>query len=98
MHKHRNFRKHWVFPPDFPNFEVIRAFKNPNVDSSKDSFTWGEPSFMQIRAFALEQLSWKESDIVKYVDIVEKRVAELRQKRKGTLDNYFKRKEVVDTV
>ena len=34
----------------------------------------------------------------KYIDIVEKRVIELKQKRKGTLHNFFKKKEKVETV
>ena len=52
LRKHRNLRKHWVFPADFPNFEVIKAFKQPNVDRSKDTFTWGVPDFSKIRTFA----------------------------------------------
>ena len=90
LHKHRNLRKHWVFPDDFPNFEVIKAFKKPNVDQSKDTFTWGNPEFDKIRTFAQRQLNWRQSEVTKYVDIVEKRVLELKQKRKGTLENYFK--------
>ena len=89
MHKHRNLRKHWVFPDDFPNFEVIKAFKQPSIDNSKETFTWGNPEFSKIRAFAQRELNWREAEVTKYVDIVEKRVIELRQKRKGTLDNYF---------
>lgn len=90
LHKHRNLRKHWIFPDDFPNFEVIKAFKQPKVDQSKDTFTWGDPDFAEIRRYALDQLNWKEVEMTKYVDVVEKRVAELKRKRKGTLDNYFK--------
>lgn len=98
LKQHRNLRKYWVFPADFPNFEVINAFKSPNVDNSKESFNWGTPDFSKIKTFAQKQLGWRESEMTKYVDIVEKRVKELGNKRKGTLENYFKRKEVIDTV
>ena len=88
--KHRNLRKHWIFPDDFPNFEVIKAYKEPNVDRSSDTFTWGKPDFAKIRRFVLNELNWRESDVIKYVDIVEKRTKELALKRKGQLENYFK--------
>ena len=89
LRKHKNLRKHWVFPEDFPNFEVIKAFKEPNVDDNKDALTWGEPNFTKIRKFALSELGWREPEVKKYVDIVEQRVVELKRKRKGTLQNYF---------
>ena len=90
LRKHRNLRKHWIFPEDFPNFEVIKAYKEPNVDRSKESLTWGKPDFSQIRRFVLNELNWREAEVVKYVNIVEKRVKELAIKRKGQLENYFK--------
>ena len=36
--------------------------------------------------------------MVKYVDTVEKRVAELKAKSKGTLENYFKKKVMIESV
>ena len=90
LRKHRNLRKHWIFPEDFPNFEVIKAYKEPNVDRSEESLTWGKPDFGQIRRFVKTELNWRESEIAKYVDIVEKRVKEMAIKKRGQLENYFK--------
>ena len=53
---------------------MIEAYKQPNVDESKDSFTWGEPNFTKIREYASEELNWSVNEMTKYVDIVEKRV------------------------
>lgn len=46
LRKHRNFRKHWVFPLDFPNFEVVKAYRNPPVNENLNKFGWGEPDFV----------------------------------------------------
>ena len=32
VEKHKNLRKHWEFPMDFPNFDIIKAYKDPSVD------------------------------------------------------------------
>ena len=77
---------------DFPNFNVIKAYKEPAVDKSLESFTWGEPDFKAIRSFARMKLNWRPNDIQRYVDVTEKRTAELKKKRKGTLESYFSKK------
>ena len=54
--KHRNLRKHWLFPLDFPNFEVISAYKQPVVDESKERFSWGDVDFGAVRDLAKHKL------------------------------------------
>ena len=63
LQKHKNLRKHWVFPLDFPNFDVIQAYKEPAVDQSLEKFSWGDPDFNEIRAFAKTQLGWRPTEI-----------------------------------
>lgn len=31
MMSHKNYKKEWILPKDFPNLQVIEAFINPNV-------------------------------------------------------------------
>ena len=47
--KHKNWRKHWEFPNDFPNYEVMKAYTDPAIDHSKEEFTWGKPSFIELK-------------------------------------------------
>ena len=87
-----------MFPLDFPNFEVIQAYREPAVDKSLEKFSWGEPDFNEIRDFAKAKLGWRPTEIQRLVDVTEKRYAELKIKRRGTLENYFGKKEVVAQV
>jgi hypothetical protein len=38
MEKHFNLRKQWEFPEGFPQFEIIEAYKNPQVNEDKTEF------------------------------------------------------------
>ena len=42
--QHKNYKKKWEFPDDFPNEEVINAYWKPNVNESKEKFSWGKPN------------------------------------------------------
>eukprot|EP00746_Dinoflagellata_sp_MGD_P138828 gnl/MRDRNA2_/MRDRNA2_72403_c0_seq1.p1 gnl/MRDRNA2_/MRDRNA2_72403_c0~~gnl/MRDRNA2_/MRDRNA2_72403_c0_seq1.p1 ORF type:complete len:1348 (+),score=297.61 gnl/MRDRNA2_/MRDRNA2_72403_c0_seq1:73-4116(+) len=37
---HRRFRQNWSFPEDFPNHEVLEAFRRPVADRSSEPFHW----------------------------------------------------------
>ena len=91
--KHKNWRRHWEFPPDFPSTEVIKAYELPYVDESKDKFTWGVPAFKELRDFAMRNLNWSNRELDQYLTQVSKKMEEFEHKKKGTLDSYFKREE-----
>lgn len=91
--KHKNWRRHWEFPGDFPSTEVIQAYLRPNVDENKEPFTWTEPAFRQLTDFAVRNLNWHNRDIDQYLIQVGKRLKELEGKKKGTLEQYFKKEE-----
>ena len=74
---------------------MIKAYKEPAVDPSLEKFSWGDPDFNEIRDFAKTKLGWRPTEIQRLVDVTEKRFAELKLKRRGTLDNYFGKKQVV---
>ena len=74
---------------------MIKAYKEPAVDPSLEKFSWGDPDFSEIRDFAKTKLGWRPTEIQRLVDVTEKRFAELKLKRRGTLDNYFGKKQVV---
>ena len=84
--KHKNWRRHWEFPHDFPSSEVQLAYLKPSVDSSEEPFSWSEPSFKALKDFALRNLNWNGREIDQYLTQVKKRRQEAVNKKKGTLD------------
>lgn len=95
LRRHRNFRKHWVFPLDFPNFEVVKAYRNPPVNESIQKFGWGDPDFFKLRELAEQKMNWRSSEIARFIDETEKAYKENKSAAKGTLENYFHKKEKI---
>jgi hypothetical protein len=63
------------------------------VDTSAEPFTWSEPAFRLLTDFAVRNLHWTTRDIDQYLNQVSKRMKELQLKKKGTIDQYFKKEE-----
>ena len=84
--KHKNWRRHWEFPVDFPSHEVQQAYLDPYVDKSEEAFSWSEPAFKALTEFSVRNLNWTMRDIEQYLVHVQKRLKELANKKKGTLD------------
>ena len=63
------------------------------MDTSEEAFSWSEPSFKALRDFSLRNLNWSGRDIDQYLTQVQKRMQELKNKKKGTIDQYFKKEE-----
>lgn len=51
MKKHENYKKHWIFPPCFPDERVINAFEEPCIDAELD-----QNMFMRLGEFKRERL------------------------------------------
>lgn len=60
---HRNYKKHWDMPDEFPDTRVIEAYKHPAVDESLEPFQWGEPDFEALKKFCEKRLNWDENKI-----------------------------------
>lgn len=80
---HTNLRKHWVFPADFPSKEIFDSYLKPTVDESKEAFSWGEPAFAQLEAFARRQLGWRDPETSQYIHQVQKRIDERKERAKA---------------
>ena len=53
---HKNYKKNWELPFQFPDSEVMEGYLDPKVDKSNEKFTWGKPSLKQIEDFCLRKL------------------------------------------
>ncbi|CAL4220032.1 unnamed protein product [Meganyctiphanes norvegica] len=45
-------------PESFPNPDVYKAYKEPDVDDSTEKFTWAVPNVNSLRAFTTEKFGW----------------------------------------
>ncbi|KAL4433534.1 hypothetical protein ABPG74_002931 [Tetrahymena malaccensis] len=62
---HKNYKKHWEIPEDFPSQKVINAYLNPNVDKSDEAFQWGKPSLGLLKAYCQNIFGWND-EIINY--------------------------------
>ena len=64
---HKNYKKHWELPPDFPNLEVFEAYKSPNADHSLERFKWARPDLIKLNIFMEQTLKWSEEERAKII-------------------------------
>lgn len=69
---HRNFKKHWELPEDFPDYRVISGYMDPTVDQSKEKFEWGKPDFSALERFCENRFKWDESRIFNLLEPLKK--------------------------
>jgi DNA excision repair protein ERCC-5 len=52
-----------TLPPGFPSETVLRAYLEPNVDSSREPFEWARPRLDDLRAYARLKFGWRDDKI-----------------------------------
>ncbi|CAN7997003.1 unnamed protein product [Ixodes pacificus] len=60
VHPGSRTRSHLVrltVEPGFPSAPVVRAYLEPSVDASKETFSWGTPNLDELRSYPLPRLS-----------------------------------------
>lgn len=71
----------------FPNLNVAKAYLEPKVDTSLESFSWGIPDEESIFDFTKFKLGWTRLKTKEMLDPVMKRLKERKQKK---MEDYFK--------
>jgi len=71
----------------FPNLNVFKAYLEPKVDTSLESFSWGLPDEESIFEFTKYKLGWTRLKTKEILDPVMKRLKERKQKK---MEDYFK--------
>lgn len=56
----RNKLKNINLLESFPSPQVVEAYLKPEVDLSKEKFTWGKPNEIKLREFARNKFGWSE--------------------------------------
>lgn len=74
--------------PGFPNTEVVKAYLSPEVDESKETFSWGSPDLDGLRDFAWRKFGWNKAKIDQILLPVMKKLAEKNSQK--TIESYFR--------
>lgn len=71
-------------------FQVVQAYMEPNVEKSKEKFTWGEIDITILREYTKAKFGWSQNKLDEIIKPVLKRI--LDRKSQKTVHDYFKRK------
>uniref|UniRef100_A0A6B0VEV0 Putative 5'-3' exonuclease n=1 Tax=Ixodes ricinus TaxID=34613 RepID=A0A6B0VEV0_IXORI len=66
VHPGNRTRSHLVrltVEPGFPSAPVVRAYLEPSVDASKETFSWGTPNLDELRSFGQRKLGWQREKL-----------------------------------
>lgn len=66
VHPGSRTRSHLVrltVEPGFPSAPVVRAYLEPSVDASKETFSWGTPNLDELRSFGQRKLGWQREKL-----------------------------------
>lgn len=50
----------YFFYIGFPNKAVIEAYFHPEVDQSKEAFSWGSPDLAALRSYTQQKFGWNQ--------------------------------------
>ncbi|GKY98340.1 hypothetical protein MPSEU_000791600 [Mayamaea pseudoterrestris] len=60
--KHKSARNRWVTPDNFPVENVLKAYSQPVVDSSKGRFSWGQPDAAGLIVYCNKNIGWSTEE------------------------------------
>ena len=94
-HFHKNYKKNWEFPEEFPDFQVIEAYQKPVVDDSLEPFVWNEPDIENLKEFCKEMFEWDKVRIDEAGLELGKIVKRMREnKGQKKIEDFFQGKTV----
>ncbi|CAH1133868.1 unnamed protein product [Ceutorhynchus assimilis] len=77
-----------IFTENFPSLQVVQAYLDPSVETSKEAFSWGRPNFGALLEYAREKFGWTRSKTEEIINPVLKKLEE--GKHQKTIKDYFK--------
>ncbi|XP_030749487.1 DNA repair protein complementing XP-G cells homolog [Sitophilus oryzae] len=86
----KNKIKNVTFPENFPSVHVVRAYLEPNIDNSREPFSWGKPNTIELIDYAAEKFGWTRLKSEDILTRVIRRLEEVRHQK--TIKDYFKTK------
>lgn len=80
----------------FPNTAVVEAYVFPEIDHSKETFTWSTPDVSALRNYAREKFGWTQMRADEILIPVLKRLGDRNVQK--TIESYFKSKPIFRPV
>lgn len=80
---------------NFPSLQVVQAYMDPKVETSKDSFSWAKPDIVGLTDFAREKFGWTRTKTEELLKPVLKRLDEKHLQK--SIKDFFKTEHKVDS-
>lgn len=80
--------KNLKFSENFPNPQIIQAYLEPQVETSKEKFTWGKLDVVGLVDFARQKFGWTQTKTEEILQPILKRMEDTRCQK--TITDYFK--------
>ncbi|XP_066255431.1 DNA excision repair protein ERCC-5 [Euwallacea similis] len=80
--------KNLTFTENFPNLQVVNAYLDPQVETSKEAFSWGAPNAAALTEFAREKFGWTKLKTEEILNPVLKKFHEIKHQK--SIRDFFK--------
>lgn len=84
----KNKLKNVVLSESFPSLQVVQAYLEPTVETSREAFSWAKPDVVGLIDFAKEKFGWSKTKSEEILNPVLKRLNETRIQT--SIKDYFK--------
>lgn len=88
--------KRLYIPESFLNPEVSRAYLNPLVDDSKQSFQWGKPDLPGLQIFLDKYLGWSKEKVNELINPIIQHQNRLDKSHQTKMSDFFRAKSTSD--
>lgn len=83
----KNKLKNVVLSDSFPSLQVVQAYLEPTIESSREAFSWAKPDLVGLIDFAREKFGWSKTKSEEILKPVLKRL--LEKHTQTSIRNYF---------
>ncbi|XP_028129377.2 DNA excision repair protein ERCC-5 isoform X1 [Diabrotica virgifera virgifera] len=92
----KNKLKNISFADHFPNPQVVEAYLDPKIETSRDPFSWSKPDIIGLTIFAQQKFGWTIKKTEEILNPIIKRLEENHSQK--SIKDYFKTKFKVDSL
>ncbi|XP_066143678.1 DNA excision repair protein ERCC-5 homolog isoform X2 [Euwallacea fornicatus] len=80
--------KNLAFTENFPNLQVVNAYLDPQIETSKEAFSWGAPNAAALTEFARDKFGWTKLKTEEILNPVLKKFHEIKHQK--SIRDFFK--------
>lgn len=87
---HANARRKWELGDEFPNAQVVKAYKYPQVDRSDARFSWSLPDLAGLRTYTAQTFGWDQSKTDSVLLPLMEKAASAARGTQTRIDQFFR--------